>query len=264
MTTAILTLAVSLAAGVFPSGTPAKAPFEFHHENVMGTSLTLKINADSSADADRAEAAALNEIDRLSKILSTYDPSSEFSRWMRTRDRAVPVSAELHEVLSLFDTWRMRSNGALDASAAMIAKVWETAAKCGTTPTREELAAAVAKVREAHWTLGEQTATHTSDAALALNSFTKSYVLDRAASAAMSEGATGVLVNGGGDIVMRGDMNDTVVIANPFSKGEIASETTDRRMNHPAGDECRVSYSRSRGRNRSPPALAVASAPPAP
>lgn len=88
----------------------------------MGTSLTLKIHADSSADADRAEAAALAEIDRLAKILSCYDPQSEVGRFLRTRDQAVPVFAELREVLSLFDQWRTRSNGALNAAAETISR----------------------------------------------------------------------------------------------------------------------------------------------
>ena len=191
----------------------------------MGTSLTLKIHADSSADADRAEAAALAEIDRLSKILSCYDPRSEVSRFLRTRDRAVPVSAELREVLALFDQWRTRSNGALDASAETISRVWKLAAQRGSMPTREELAVAVAKVRETHWTLGESSATHTSDALLMLNTFTKSYVIDRAAREAINAGATGVLVNAGGDIAMRGDMRDTVAITDPFTKAETAMET---------------------------------------
>jgi thiamine biosynthesis lipoprotein ApbE len=211
-----------LLAATLPPVTPAR-PFEFHHENAMGTSLALKIQAGTSVDADRAEAAALAEIDRLSKILSCYDPSSEVSQWLRTRDRAVAVSAELAEVLTLFDTWRARSNGALDASAETISRVWKAAAKRGALPMREELAAAVAKVREKHWILEGQTAAHTSDAALMLNTFTKSYVIDRAARAAMDAGAMGILVNSGGDIAMRGAMRDTVAIADPFSRGE---ETT--------------------------------------
>jgi FAD:protein FMN transferase len=220
-----------LLALAFAGVLPPPVPFAFHHENVMGTSLTLKIHADSTADADRAEAAALAEIDRLSKILSTYDPQSEVSRFLRTRDRAVPVSAELREVLALFDQWRTRSNGALNASAETISRVWKQAAQRGSMPTREELTAAVAKVRESHWTLHpDGTATHTSDAASSLNTFTKSYVIDRAAREASNAGATGVLINAGGDIAMRGNISDTVGIADPFSKSEKSIETFETNL----------------------------------
>ena len=65
--------------------------FAFHHENVLGTSLELKVVARTQAAAGRAEAAVLAEIDRQAKIVSGYDPESEFSRWFETRDEAVPV-----------------------------------------------------------------------------------------------------------------------------------------------------------------------------
>ena len=75
-----------------------------HYENVLGTSLELKVSAVSRQASGQAEKAALGEIDRLTKILSGYDPNSEFSRWMHTHNTAVPVSPELFEVLGLFDT----------------------------------------------------------------------------------------------------------------------------------------------------------------
>lgn len=221
MTTLFFTLAVTAASLLSTTG-PGRVPYEFHHENVLGTSLTLKFYADSTADADRVEAAALAEIDRLAAILSCYDSTSEVSRWLRTRDQAVALSPELFEVLSLFDAWRERSSGALDASAETVSRVWKAAATRGSMPTQQELADAVAKVRQSHWMLNAEarTATHTSDAPLLLNSFTKSYIADRAARAAMTAGATGSLVNIGGDIAMQGDMRETVSIVDPFANGE--------------------------------------------
>ena len=76
------------------SGLPARpvvaaADFAFHHENVLGTSLTLHVRADDETAAHRAEARVLEEIDRLAAIFSAYDPASEFSRW-QSAGRAVP------------------------------------------------------------------------------------------------------------------------------------------------------------------------------
>src|SRR5215831_14547168 len=81
----------------------------FQRENVLGTSFELKVTASSAATASRAESAALAEISREQEILSSWDANSEFSRWFRTRGEAVPVSPELFEALSLFDTWRART-----------------------------------------------------------------------------------------------------------------------------------------------------------
>jgi len=197
----------------------------FHRENILGTSLEVKVAAATEEDAERAESAAVDEIERLSNILSGYNPASEFSRWTRTSHQAVPVSPELLEVLNLFDTWRDRTGGALDASAETIGRVWKTAAAEGRMPTRAELDAAVRTVRQAHWKLdpAQRTAEHLDDAPLMLNSFTKSYIVDRAAGVALkSGGVRGVVVNIGGDLAVRGAMVEPVGIADPKSDAENA------------------------------------------
>ena len=66
-----------------------------HYENVLGTSMEIKLIAASDEAEDRAEAAALAEIKRLNSVLSGYDPTSEFSRWARTRDQAARVSRRI-------------------------------------------------------------------------------------------------------------------------------------------------------------------------
>src|SRR5262245_25794526 len=81
-------------------------------ENVLGTSLELKVAAATPAGARRAEERVLAEIDREAKILSGYDPASEFSRWMKTWGESVPVSEDLFEVLRRFDRYRTLTKGA--------------------------------------------------------------------------------------------------------------------------------------------------------
>src|ERR1019366_6963265 len=104
---------------------------------------------------------------------------------------------------SLFDKWRELTHGALDASAETITRVWKRAAAEKRLPSQAELDAAVAAVRRIHWQLDpvNQTATHTSDAPLALNSFVKSYIAGRVADAALgASGAQAAVVNIGGDL----------------------------------------------------------------
>lgn len=195
----------------------------FHHENVLGTSLELKLAASSEMVARRAEAAALAEMDRLSKILSSYDATSEFSRWQKTSQSSVRVSPELFEVLAGFDQWRERSEGALDASAEVVCKLWKRGAEEPRVPSEDQIAAAVASVKHAHWKLdaSTQSATHLDDTPLILNSFTKSYIVSRACDAALRVvGISAAVVNVGGDLVVRGDWNEEVEIANPQSDAE--------------------------------------------
>jgi thiamine biosynthesis lipoprotein len=197
--------------------------YVFHYENVLGTSLELKVIASSPAQSEQAEKAVLAEIDRQAHILSSWDPDSEFSRWFRTLDQPVHVSPELFEVLSLFDEWRDRTHGALDASAETITRVWRKAAAEKRLPSEPELRAAVAKVQRVHWKLDpvHRTATHTSDAPLALNSFVKSYIAGHAADAALGvSGVRAAVINIGGDLVVRGEWSESVDVADPKSDAE--------------------------------------------
>ena len=80
------TISLPLAAIVMASSL-GEGQFVFHRESVLGTSLELKVIANTYVTAQTAEARVLAEIDRESKILSGYDPNSEFSRWAKTRGR---------------------------------------------------------------------------------------------------------------------------------------------------------------------------------
>ncbi|MGC1718227.1 MAG: hypothetical protein WA746_04515 [Isosphaeraceae bacterium] len=65
--------------------------FAFFHENVMGTSLELRVLADDRESARWAEDRVLGEIDHLALIFSAYDSASEFSRW-----QAAPRGPKCH------------------------------------------------------------------------------------------------------------------------------------------------------------------------
>jgi thiamine biosynthesis lipoprotein ApbE len=220
----ISAVALLLALAFTGSSTIAKRDrvYRFNYENVLGTSLELTFSATSEAQAHKAEIAALAEIDRESKILSSWDNNSEFSRWARTLGEPVRVSPELFEVLGLYDDWRTRTGGALDASAEAVIRVWKNAAAQKRTPTRAELDAAVAQTQRLHWRLDASagTATHLSDTPLVLASFTKSYILSHAADAAMKEGVDAAVVNIGGDLTVRGTLTEPVEIADPRADAE--------------------------------------------
>ena len=77
-------------------------------------------------------------------------------------------------------------------------------------------------MQQPHWTLDREhrTATRVSDVPLALASFTKSYISSRAADAALNAGATGVMLNVGGDVIVRGNLTQLVALANPRASSE--------------------------------------------
>jgi thiamine biosynthesis lipoprotein ApbE len=204
-------------------------PYRFHYDHVLGTSLDVTVVARSHRAAVAAAAVVLDRIDRDAKILSGYDPASEFSRWRATSGQASRVSRELYEVLDLFDTWRSRSGGAIDASAEAVSRVWQQAAQSQRLPSDQEVTAAVTLVRQTHWRLdpAARTAAHLDQAPLILNSFTKSYIIDRAAAASLaSAGVTAVVVNSGGDLVIRGDWTEPVGVRDPLENADNAAPMT--------------------------------------
>ncbi|MBS1824711.1 MAG: DUF2271 domain-containing protein [Acidobacteria bacterium] len=207
------------AAATTPGGPQA---FVFAHENVLGTSLELKFTADTPHAAEKAEAAALAEIDRLNLILSRFHPHSEFRQWLNTAQTPKQISPDLFRILYLFDTWRDATAGALDASAEALSQLWRNAASVQRLPDPTDLAATLALVRAQHWRLHhkEGAAQRLTSAPLALHSFAKSYIVERAAEAAMRTGVHSALVNIGGDLVVRGNTTEPVAIADPRSDQE--------------------------------------------
>jgi thiamine biosynthesis lipoprotein ApbE len=227
---AVLAFATAAVAGLVISGMVWTASrgqvYTSHFDGVMGTSLDIRIQARSEWAGQQAEQAILNEIDRESTIFSSYDPASEFSRWRHAPGVATPASPELIEVLAAFDDWRGRTAGALDPAAEVVAQAWQRAAAQRRLPTASELDAAVEQVQQRHWIVDRaaSTLTRTSDAPLRLNSFTKSYIVDRAARRALSvEGVRGVLLNAGGDVVVRGDWTQTIGVSDPVANTDNAA-----------------------------------------
>ncbi len=194
-----------------------------HYENVLGTSMVVKIFTKSEHQSLIAETAALKEISRLSNILSVYNAESEVSKWLKSYNQPIVVSEELFSVLSLFDKWRVKTNGALDASAQIINKLWKESANNGEVPNESSIIKAVADVNQIHWKLDPKanTASHTSHSPLMLNSFVKSYIIQSAVNVAMKDAKLqGIIVNIGGDMIIAGDITETVAVSNPKADAE--------------------------------------------
>jgi len=174
-----------------------------HFEQILGTSLDVKIAANSFELAEKAEAKVLEEFERLQTILGGGD-QHEFGQWMQTKDEVMLVSKELHAVLGLFDSWRMVTNGALNAAAEEIKSNGFSE-----------------KVNSPHWELGDGTATRLGDAELRLHSFTKGYIMEQVAEMALAEpGVHGIMLNVGGDILTKGDLSESIRVSDPSADAE--------------------------------------------
>lgn len=190
--------------------------FAYFHENVLGTSLELRISAADEAAAERAETVVLEEIERLNLVFSTYTAQSELSRLVAANaGESTPISAELASALEQCEHWQAASGGAFNPAAEELTRMWDVAAKRGAIPTAAVLTSAVNRASQTHWQLdasGERV-TRKSDAAMSLNAIAKGIILDSAAAAAAANtGVDGVLVNIGGDIRIAGAFTAVVEV----------------------------------------------------
>lgn len=207
------------------SGAQQLSTWTFHHEHVLGTSLQVTVRATDEHTAAKAEAAALAAFDHEENILSAWKADSEFSRWSRTSMEAVPLSEDLFTVLAAFDAWRERTDGALDPSVEAATRLWKRTTAEGRTPTQHEISETVEAMAQPHWSLDAEhrTATRLSGTPLALASFAKSWITSRAADAALAAGAGGVMLNVGGDVVVRGALTQMVALTDPRNSADTDS-----------------------------------------
>jgi thiamine biosynthesis lipoprotein ApbE len=216
---AVIAVAMSVAA---LRCTAAEQVFGFHHDNILGTSLDLQITAEDAQQAATVETAVLDEIERLRKILSTYDPSSDISR-VNASNGPVACPQEVLDVLSSYDWWNAQSGGAYNGHLGELIAAWKAAEKAGAPPDATTLQPIIAKLAQPGWRIDARakTVTRLTTQPLNVDSLGKGYIISKAVVAVRAKlpAIQGVLVNIGGDIYAYGHPADgaqwTLSVADP-------------------------------------------------
>ena len=175
-----------------------------HNDYILGTSFDLVVVADSEQVADKAEAAMLDEINRLSGILSTYDPGSEISR-LNSEGRTT-VSSELSSVLQRCESFRQETSNALSCRIGKVLALWREAEDKGVAPDRSALRLAAGQARRADVVIGADAVSRPDAVRFTVDALAKGYIIDQALAAgrAATPSATGLLLNIGGDQLVWG------------------------------------------------------------
>ena len=200
--------------------------YSFRHENVLGTSLEVRIRATSEESARAAEHGVLNEIDRQAKIYSGYDKTSELSRWMAGEMQDGRVSREFFELLARSQAWNEKTDGAFDIRNECMSHLWSTAAKAGQLPAEREIQSVLQKVASPAWQLNYQdkTAIRIGTAPITFNAIATGTIIDQACRVALadSQAVSGVLIDIGGDMKVVGEMSALIGVAPPRGDSETA------------------------------------------
>lgn len=175
----------------------------------MGVTWTITAYAEDRPRAAAAITAAHDEVARLERILSDYDPESEVSRLSARSPtiEPVPVGEDLWRVLSRAVAIRDASDGAFDPTVGPLTALWRQARRSGVLPSPEKRAAALAAVgSEAMVLHPERRAVSLMKPGMRLDlgGIGMGDALDRALAILRRHGVTAAMVDASGDIAVIG------------------------------------------------------------
>lgn len=112
-------------------------------EYVMGTMLSIELQAPDSALGNLAIDSAFSTVHRLDRLLSNYLPESDISQIALQAPAAVPVTSETFEFLEGTLSWAERSKGALNPAIGPLVDCWGFHTEAPSLPDSAVIAAAL-------------------------------------------------------------------------------------------------------------------------
>jgi thiamine biosynthesis lipoprotein len=168
----------------------------------MGCVYTIVSYGNDLARLREAAAAALDEVDRIDRLMSHYKKDSELSRVNREAAKApVKVDSELFDFIGECLRYGRESEGAFDITVGPLMKAWGFFRGEGRMPGEAELARAKNSVGYQHVILNQKEGTIFFDKAgveIDLGGIAKGYAVDRAVAVLKQNGVTSALVSAGG------------------------------------------------------------------
>ena len=182
----------------------AAQPTDLHRQSrrVMGTLAEIQVYHSDASVASRAMSAALDEMERVDRLLSNYQPDSELSRMNATAAKApFHASPELYAFVQRCRDYFGESKGTFDPTMGAVVRAWGFFTPRPAQPAPGALAAAKARVGFAKVTLDDasQTVSYSIDGIeLDPGGIGKGYAVDRAVDVLRRLGISSALVSAGG------------------------------------------------------------------
>jgi thiamine biosynthesis lipoprotein len=171
----------------------------------MGCTGTVRVCGPGGEALPALVTAALDELDRLDRLLSHYRRDSPLSRLNReAANGPAALEPELLDVLDESLRWSRESEGAFDVTVGPLMKAWGFFRDEGRVPGDHELAEVLQVVGYRHVVVDRQASTVRFDrpgVELDLGGIGKGYAVDRVVALLRRRGAVSALVNLGGSSV---------------------------------------------------------------
>jgi thiamine biosynthesis lipoprotein len=194
----------------------------------MGTLVGVTVRGYDRDALEQSIRRVFAEMERLEAILSEWQPDSAVSHVNQSAGTVpVHVPVELIEVLAVAADVSRATDGAFDCTWASLSDLWRLDDPCFRPPAADAVAAAqklvdyrdvVLDVRAQTVFLGRR------GMRLGLGGIAKAYIAERAADLAVTSGVSHILVDAGGDVVVRGRKGErpwTVGIRDPRSASHV-------------------------------------------
>jgi thiamine biosynthesis lipoprotein len=179
---------------------PQPAAFVHKKKYIMGTVYEIVAYDASPERASVAIDRALEEVARLDRVMSNYNPDSDLSRLNRNGHfHPETVSPDLYEAIRDALEYSRLSDGQFDITVAPLVDLWKAALGGDKVPTAEEQE----KLRECvgyqkiQLQPPDRVRFHSTCMRIDLGSIGKGYAVDRAVDILRSEGIKSALVNAG-------------------------------------------------------------------
>jgi len=175
-------------------------------EPKMGSPFTITIYTGDSIKAALIATKGFQLADSLNNILSDYVDSSEINRLSASsgKNKYVPISAPLFDIIKRAQTAAELSNGAYDITIGPVVKLWRKARKAKTFPDKDSLQIALQKTGYKYVHLDRvHQSIYLEKAGMQLDvgGLGKGFVAQAALNLIQQNGFNSAMVNAGGKIV---------------------------------------------------------------
>lgn len=194
----------------------------------MGSRFEITVIATDSIEANTYIDAAVVEITRIEKLISSWDPASQTSEINRNAGiKPVKVDEELYNLIGRSVEISKLTDGAFDISFASMDKIWKFDGSMTQMPSEEAIKQSISKVGYQNILLDPENLTvflKLEGMKIGFGAIGKGYAADKAKKLLMEKGVSGGIINASGDMNTWGTQPDgefwKVAITNPMDKSK--------------------------------------------
>ena len=194
----------------------------------MGSAFDLTLVANNQVEADQLFEQAISEIDRIERLISSWNQASETSQVNKMAGKkAVKVTKELYDLVFRAKAIAQLTNGAFDPTYASVDKIWTFDGRDVKQPNTEIISASVAKIgfdKIAFDPLESSLYLPLQGMKIGFGAIGKGYAADRVKFLLQKQGVAAGIVNASGDMSAWGIQPN----GNPWQVGLINPKNKDK------------------------------------